>query len=109
MFKWLTNLYQAYQSEKEMKMWFAKKSLCQPCSTFCGDDLCKRVGCMNTDMRSNYLRIKLLVRRLDKLSKMVHSSQEEIVKFEENTFDPYKVEEVTTTAKVIELSQYRKK
>ena len=42
-----------------------KGRLCKPCDTFCGKDLCKKVGCLNMDMRTNSTRLTLLVRRLE--------------------------------------------
>ena len=41
-----------------------KGRLCAPCNKPCGDDLCGKVGCLNMDMRSNSLRLRLLVKRL---------------------------------------------
>ena len=42
-----------------------KARLCKPCDTFCGKDLCKKVGCLNMDMRTNSTRLTLLVNRLE--------------------------------------------
>lgn len=42
-----------------------KARLCRPCPTFCGDDICQKIGCLNMDMRANDLRLKLLVSRLE--------------------------------------------
>lgn len=51
---------------REAKYNLAEKArLCKPCDTFCGKDLCKKVGCLNMDMRTNSIRLTLLVKRLE--------------------------------------------
>ena len=45
------------------KRWL-KARLCEPCGIFCGNDLCRKIGCLNADKQTN-ARLKLLVKRLE--------------------------------------------
>lgn len=42
-----------------------KGRLCAPCAIPCGEDLCKKIGCLNMDMRTNSIRLHRLVQRLE--------------------------------------------
>lgn len=62
MFRWVRT---KLQERQELKDWYDKARLCQPCEEACGDQICRRIGCMNMDMRANSLRLKVLLKRLD--------------------------------------------
>ena len=55
--KWLRGREEDYNQTE-------KARLCAPCDTPCGQDLCKKVGCLTMDMRTTSLLLRLLVKRL---------------------------------------------
>ena len=80
-----------------------KGRLCAPCDTPCGKDLCAKVGCLNMDMRSNSLRLQLLVKRLEE------SGYQFPVQVPIKTTDEEPVDiPVHTEGNVVQLSDYRK-
>lgn len=55
---WLKRREQYYDLQE-------KGRLCAPCINPCGEDLCKKIGCLNMDMRTNSIRLHRLVQRLE--------------------------------------------
>jgi hypothetical protein len=62
MFHRLKNWLKKREEEHDF---FEKARLCAPCKTPCGNELCAKVGCLNMDMRTNSIRLQLLVKRLE--------------------------------------------
>ena len=56
--RWLKRRAEYYDRQE-------KGRLCAPCIDFCGEDLCKKIGCLNIDMRTNSIRLHRLVQRLE--------------------------------------------
>jgi len=71
-----------------------KGRLCAPCTTHCGNDLCKKVGCLNMDMRTNSTRLTLLVQRLEDAGYVFVTKKKETEIIEDN---------------VVNLDDFRKK
>ena len=71
-----------------------KGRLCAPCTTHCGNELCKKVGCLNMDMRTNSTRLKLLVRRLEDAGYVFVTKGKEVEIIENN---------------IVQLDDFRKK
>ena len=82
--KWLRGREQDYNKQE-------KARLCAPCTTPCGEDLCKKIGCLNMDMRTNSLRLRLLIDRLEDCG------------YEFNIGD-----KVSPTTNVVQMKDYRK-
>lgn len=61
-----------------------KRRLCAPCDTHCGEDLCKKIGCLNMDMNTNSLRLKLLVQRLEDAGYVFATEKKETEIIEDN-------------------------
>jgi len=83
----LIKLKKIYILIKRLKQWLKQREadydfrekarLCKPCDKFCGNDLCKKVGCLNMDMRTNSTRLKLLVLRLEQAGYKFKPSKKE--------------------------------
>ena len=77
-----------------VKRWFARRAedydrqekgrLCAPCDVHCGEDLCKKVGCLNMDMKTNSTRLKLLVQRLEDAGYVFVTKKKETEIIEDN-------------------------
>ncbi len=61
-----------------------KGRLCAPCDVHCGEDLCKKIGCLNMDMRTNATRLNLLVQRLEDAGYIFLTIEEETEIIEDN-------------------------
>lgn len=72
------NQIKTWLKQREVDYNFHEKArLCKPCSKFCGKDLCKKVGCLNMDMRTNSTRLALLVKRLEEAGYKFTTSKKE--------------------------------
>lgn len=92
---WLKKRERAYDKAE-------KARLCAPCANHCGNELCYKVGCLNMDMRTNSLRLHLLVNRLEGYG-YKFPTQIEV------TFEDSKPEEIpiNTKTNVVKISDYR--
>ena len=92
----MLNRFKAWRKRREEAYDFQEKArLCKPCDKFCGRDLCRKVGCLNMDMRTNSTRLGFLVMRLEDAG-YVFTTEE-------------KKEEPETDANVVNLADFRKK
>lgn len=58
--------FKEWLKRREAEYDFCEKArLCKPCDTFCGKELCRKVGCLNMEMRTNATRLQLLINRLE--------------------------------------------
>ena len=91
MFNW----FKTWRERREQTYDFEEKArLCKPCDKFCGRELCRKVGCLNMDMRTNSTRLGFLVMRLEDAG-YVFAAEEE------------KQDEKTST-NVVNLADFRK-
>ena len=94
MLEFFKRILQARREHKETNEYIKdiedKNRLCQRCSVFCGDELCEKIGCLNTDMRQNYTRLRNLVSRLEKTGYTFSTRAHEFAIFDSSrTTEPY--------------------
>ena len=91
MFTWLKQILFERDWERRDRLQKLKGELCKPCDHLCGNKVCKRIGCLNMDMRTNFLALNDAVRQLEHYEKQLGINQEKKI----------------NTEKVVSLDDYR--